>query len=441
RNPEPGTRNPEPGTRNPIMEHLPKLELISEYPAIPARSDKTFYVLVQITPPERAKESYRPPLNISLVLDRSGSMGVDKLNQAKQAACSFIDRLLPTDRLSLVTFDTRVQVLVPSTLVTDKQALKAAVAEIYGGSRTALHEAWVRGGLEVSHGATSSSINRVILLTDGIANVGETCPETILKHTSELTQRGITTSTIGIGFDFQEDLLIPMAEAGSGNAFHVVRTTDLEPVLTAEVDNMISQIGHSTRLGFITSSALQVRETLNDFAPVHKQEVRLPNLRAGHPLQIVLAIAANVKTSTRPQTVSIRLTWQAQATGDRHSVNQTLFLPIGMTSEKSAHPEVRKLVGLLTIARIKREAMRQIDAERYAEARQLIFSAIQMTATLLTNVGNDFRLRAQLKALDQLEHDLEQGDDPAKSRKFLAYQSYATSTCRLDSQPDRKTGS
>lgn len=99
------------------------------------------------------------------------------------------------------------------------------------------------------------------------------------------------------------------------------------------------------------------------------------------------------------------------------------------------------MVGLLTIARIKREAMRHIDAERYTEAQQLILSAIQMTATLLTNLGNDFRLRAQLKALDQLEHDLEQGDDPAKSRKFLAYQSYATSTCRLDAQPDRKTGS
>ncbi|MBI4749229.1 MAG: VWA domain-containing protein [Acidobacteria bacterium] len=424
------------------MEHLPKLELISEYPAIPAASDKSFYVLAQVTPPEIGKGTHRPPLNLSLVLDRSGSMGVEKLNHARQAACSLIDRLLPTDRLSLVTFDTRVEVLVPSTLVTDKPALKAAVAEIYGGSRTALHEAWVRGGLEVSRHATASSINRVILLTDGIANVGETRHETILNHTSELTQRGITTSTIGIGFDFQEELLIPMAEAGDGNAFHVVRTTDLEPVLTDEIESMISQIGHSTRLGFMTSAGLDVREILNDFTPVHKQEVRLPNLRAGHPLQIVLVIATNrLKANARSQTVSIRLNWQCQATGDNHSVSQTLFLPIGLASEKAAHPEVRKLVGLLTIARIKREAMRHIDAERYTEAQQLILSAIQMTATLLTNLGNDFRLRAQLKVLDQLEQDLERGDDPAKSRKFLAYQSYATSTCRLDGQPDRKTGS
>lgn len=424
------------------MEHLPKLELISEYPAIPAVADKTFYVLAQITPPEMGKVTYRPPLNLSLVLDRSGSMGVDKLNHAKQAACSLIDRLLPSDRLSLVTFDTRVEVLVSSTLVTDKPALKAAVADIYGGSRTALHEAWVRGGLEVSRHATASSINRVILLTDGIANVGETCHETILNHTTELTQRGITTSTIGIGFDFQEELLIPMAEAGGGNAFHVVRTTDLEPVLTDEVESLISQIGHSARLGFMTSTGLEVRDILNNFTPLHKQEVRLPNLRAGHPLQIVLVIATNrLKASARPQTVSIRLNWQCQATGDNQSVSQTLFLPIGLASEKVAHPEVRKMVGLLTIARIKREAMRHIDAERYTEAQQLILSAIQMTATLLTNVGNDFRLRAQLKALDQLEQDLEQGDNPAKSRKFLAYQSYATSTCRLDGQPDRKTAS
>ena len=165
-----------------------------------ANTDQTVDLLVRITPPEMDQTvSKRPKLNLSMVLDRSGSMQGRKIEEARQAAKYCIDQLVATDRISTVIFDDQIDVLIPSQPVENKDLLKRSINSIVTAGSTALHEAWVRGGLQVSDHLNGAAINRVLLITDGQANVGETNVDRIVTQARELAAKGVTTSTIGIG--------------------------------------------------------------------------------------------------------------------------------------------------------------------------------------------------------------------------------------------------
>ncbi|MGB5971807.1 MAG: VWA domain-containing protein [Nodosilinea sp.] len=150
---------------------------------------------MRITPPAVTLATTRAPLNLSLVLDRSGSMRGQKMSYARQAACFAIENLLPCDRISVVLFDDRIETLVPSTLATDKNALLEKVRHVHSRGSTALHAGWV-GGVQASQYLNPDQLNRVVVLSDGLANVGESRPDAIANdvhrtQTEETTRRPV----------------------------------------------------------------------------------------------------------------------------------------------------------------------------------------------------------------------------------------------------------
>lgn len=200
----------------------PTIALIPMHGAIAKDRSVTLDVLIKIEPPIVAiDEKIRPPFNLGFVLDKSGSMQGDKLDYAKQAIAYALQQLLPSDRLSLTLFDSHVKTKIPSTLATDKEKLLAIVKQIQAGSSTALHNGWLQGGIQVSEYLNSEHFNRVILLSDGLANVGETNPDVIASDVHGLMKTGISTSALGVGRDYDEDLLEAIARSGEGNFFHI----------------------------------------------------------------------------------------------------------------------------------------------------------------------------------------------------------------------------
>lgn len=411
---------------------LPHIEMLTERGKLSAGREQTVDVLVRITPPEPvaadAAHRRRPALNLSLVLDRSGSMGGAKIERAREAARYCIDQLLATDRLSVVIFDETIEVLIPSQLAENKAALKETLLNIFPRGSTALHEAWVRGGIQVSEHLSDAAINRVLLITDGLANVGLTNTDEIVTQALNLNQRGVSTSTIGIGSDFNEDLLMPMAQAGGGNAWHVEQADDMQRIFSVELEGLIAQVGHTVSLALVPADGVRVVDVLNDFELNETGRYKLPNLQAGSPLEIVVQVRVPAQAAgTRLRLLDLKLGFTPQEAKSAEVCKQFLeveFAPEEQVAELPQNASIVKAVRMLMNARARREAVAYMDAGRFDMSREVVASSILLTEQACAAMPADAEMTDELHSLAQLSDSLSDRRRDPMTRKQSSYRAY-----------------
>ena len=171
--------------------------------------------LVRLRAPQKPPHAKpREPITLALVLDRSGSMAGVPLAEAKRCARMIVESLGPRDRAAIVAFDDEVERLSPVVGGDQRSGLVAAIEAIDSGGATDLHGGWLEGARVLGQNVAGSGVHRVILLSDGAANRGETDLETISASCRDLAKQGISTSTYGLGTRFNEDLMLAMAKAG-----------------------------------------------------------------------------------------------------------------------------------------------------------------------------------------------------------------------------------
>jgi Ca-activated chloride channel family protein len=212
-----------------------RLLLTPDRPALAAGHITTLRVLVRVQAPEAPEDvPPRRPLHLALVLDRSGSMSGHPLEESKRCARHMLDGLAPNDRAAIYAFDDEVVRVAPLTAAADKLALASALATVESSGSTNLHGGWRAGADELAANLAGDDVHRVILLSDGNANAGETDLETIAGQCKALAKGGVTTSTYGLGEDFNEALMLAMAGAGRGNAYYGQTAADLAEPFAAE---------------------------------------------------------------------------------------------------------------------------------------------------------------------------------------------------------------
>jgi Ca-activated chloride channel homolog len=302
--------------------------------------------LVRLTVPEIPMAGERPRFNLGLVLDRSGSMSGRKLKNAKKAAGYCVDQLMAEDLVSIVTFDDRVKVLVPPTPGRERHRIKETLETVRSGGSTALHAAWVAGGRQVAENLDPHSMNRVILLTDGLANVGETDPQVFVSQAEGLFRRGLSTTTIGVGNDFHEDLLVAMAKAAGGNSWFVEGPEDFQRIFETEMGGLLREVCTKVSLGLDPAEGVKIQDVLNDFDRTSTGKYRLPNLLAGESLDVLVRVLLPGGQRGQAPVFQATVGWAAPGSEERRYAHQEAFIayvPADEAATQEQHREVVKI--------------------------------------------------------------------------------------------------
>lgn len=397
--------------------------------------------LIRITAPERPIEKARPQLNLGLVLDRSGSMSGRKIERAREAACYCVDQLVETDRISITVFDDAVDVIVPNVAAQDRGRIKRKIRGIESRGSTALHEAWVTGARQVAEFADKKCLNRVLLITDGLANVGVTEPEVIVSQAKGLHERGIATSTIGVGNDFNEDLLVAMAKGAGGNSWFVEGPEDFQRIFETEMEGLLRETCSKVAMKIETAEGVELLDVLNDFERTPDGSFSLPGLLAGEPLDIVVRVKLPGGAPGRFHCFKVLIEWSEHGSGKRLSMEGSAgitYAPEKEAGELPVNREVEKVVSLLDGARLKRKAMEYMDRGDYALASRSLREQSRKLSAMAAATGDE-SIAAEVQALDALYQSLEEQKDLSHTRKSMSYQSsYAQRGRREKKRPSDK---
>ena len=395
-------------------------------PAVAADGASTLDLLLTISTPElpAGQVQPRPPLNLALVIDRSGSMAGRKLSYARKAARFLAGELTTRDRLAIVTFDGEVQVVVPSTPVADPLAFIAAINTIHSGGCTALFDGWLEGVMQVAEHLERNALNRVLLLSDGQANEGLTNTAEIAAKVAGLTAKGISTSAFGLGDGFDEDLMGAMATSGDGTLAFIVSPGQLADLYASELQGLANTLGKRVSIGIRTKQGAELVDVLNDLDTTEAGNYRLPNLRAGQELNVGVRLQLPAWMPNQ-EIASVRLAWDAPGSAERQTLIEHLTLPVKEAAELAGldtDMAVTEQFALLEANRARRLAIEQLDlgdieaAETSLDRATALFAAMPGTQLSCREV----KLLAEKRTLLRQDRNL--------SRKRLSRESLRSST-------------
>jgi len=224
------------------------------------------------------------PLNLALVIDRSGSMDVpDKMPYLKQSLRIFLASLSPQDIVSIVTYSDSAEVLLPAQPVGDGDWIQTTVEQIRPNGGTNLHAGMMLGFQEVERNFDARRNNRVILLTDGIANAGITDPARIAADALAYNRRGIYLSTIGLGLELNDALLSQLADQGQGGYSFVDSAQEMDRIFREHVAGLKQRVANEVNLTVIPADGVRLIGVTgqDDISPAEALNVPLWPLGTG----------------------------------------------------------------------------------------------------------------------------------------------------------------
>src|SRR5476651_379585 len=352
-----------------------QLQLVPERGYVVKNSPQEIVVKIDLSAIADRKKSHRTILNLAVVLDKSGSMTGAKLEKTKQAAMQLVDRLAPDDIFSLIIFSDKVEVLVPAQRVEDKDALKEKIEGIEADGGTALYAGVKMGADQLQEFFSEKRINRVILLSDGLANVGPSSPRQLRQLGSNLSEKGISVTTIGVGDDYNEDVMAGIAEASDANYYYVQDTEKLPEIFSKELGEMLSVAARDVKIEIFCPDGVKPLGFIGRAEKFEDQKatVNLSQFTTGQDRYLFLRCLVNGDKSEVAR-VSVNYKDELSDGSDQSAsgVAKVDFTDDAKLSEKSVNGAVVAQKELMLTAVAKDEAIAQADAGNYLQAATIL---------------------------------------------------------------------
>ncbi|MEH2075672.1 MAG: VWA domain-containing protein [Nostoc sp.] len=377
-------------------------------------------------------ESPRRNLNLSLVIDRSGSMAGAPLHHALKAAESVVDQLEPDDILSVVVYDDEIDSVVPPQAVTNKATLKNSIRKVRAGGITNLSGGWLKGCEHVKMRLDPQKINRVLLLTDGHANMGIQDPKVLTATSAQKAEEGITTTTLGFAQGFNEDLLIGMARAATGNFYFIQSIDDASEVFSIELDSLRAVVGQNLKVTLELADGVSLADTLS-LAKVSQNDagqavITLGELYEGEDKLLGLSFA--ISSAQVGELPVMKLHYSADVVQNDliQSVSGTadVIAKVG-TVEEAAFASTSNIIleiSRLTIAKAKETALDLAEHGKHQQAEEILRTVVKDLRD--KGLNENFEIAEEIDQLEYFAGRIAQKALGNAGRKELRDQSYQT---------------
>ncbi len=368
---------------------------------------QTAYVRVNLKGIQHATRK-RAPLNIALVIDRSGSMTGPRIQAARDAAKMAVDRLGPRDIVSVVSYDDRVIIEVPATRASNPASIKQKIDQITARGSTAIWAGVQAGADEVRKFKSPELVNKILLLSDGLANVGPSQPADFVRLGQMLGREGIIVSTIGLGTSYNEDLMAGLAKSAEGSHKFVAEPADLKRFFDLEFDDAQNVVAQAINITFDLAPGVGPGRVLGRPAEALGQRlhVRLTQIIADTEQSIVAAIGIPAAIATGEQVLgSVSVTLTDAGGVVRELPGQTIrarFSSLVADQSDSVDKTVMRDVAVHEARAMNEAAIKLRDQGRVEEARRRFEQNALDIQTNSTRFGfsNDPYIADQRKAAE-----------------------------------------
>ncbi|HEX6183052.1 MAG TPA: VWA domain-containing protein [Pyrinomonadaceae bacterium] len=328
-----------------------------------------------------------PPINLALVIDKSGSMAdADKLSRVKEALLTLVTQLRATDTLSLIVFDSYAEVLRPARPVGNREEVRQLIRGLEPGSSTNIHAGLMLGYEEALKNYKREATNRVILLTDGIANQGVTNPSQIARDSLTFNDRGVDLSTIGVGLDLNKDLLRELAKSGRGLFHFVADAQDIEKVFLKEVQSLVAPVASEPNLEVEFGPGLELAQVYG-YEPQRVGDVvriKLDNMNQGLTQVVMMRFKVSPRALDAPSArPSVRVNFSYYDLEQKRHVEKREEASLTTNGRGAGDmlrdTEVGKNFTIAQLAQAIRDMAAEVEAKRYREAERILDTAIVKT--------------------------------------------------------------
>jgi Ca-activated chloride channel family protein len=337
------------------------------------------YLRVALSGCQPERKENRTPVNVAFVIDRSGSMSGDRIVQAREAAIMAIRRLQSDDIASLVVFDGRADVLIPAQKVADPTLFIERVRQIGLGGSTAIYDGLQKARGEVLAFLDLKRLNRIVLLSDGQANVGPRRPDEFAELGRALLGQGISVSTIGLGLDYNEDLMLQLALASDGNHAFARNPSDLIHIFDREFNDVLASCAQTVSIDIELKPGVRAVKALSRDAAIDgdKARFRLNQVYAAteHYVLLEVAVDKELAVAGEQDLGFVKVAYTEAKSGEQQTLNTAIRARF-TASEAEAKASADAKVGEAVVEQVARwrarEAVRLRDAGKLEEARALL---------------------------------------------------------------------